>query len=120
MQHASYELRISDWSSDVCPSDLRVIRDSFGGAVIERQAAGFAADPENFLELGDCHRRDFGGCNVAADRRKERKSVVKVKSVAIRVDIGGRSISKRKNIMSRSEDGLLKRRKKKNEKKGRQ
>src|SRR3546814_9340881 len=44
MQKTAYELRISDWSSDVCSSDLAAKRDVFGGragALIE-EAAGAA------------------------------------------------------------------------------
>src|SRR3546814_1861726 len=40
-------MRISDWSSDVCSSDLRIGRQSFAGAGLSRRSAG-----------GPCHHRD--------------------------------------------------------------
>src|SRR3546814_3245806 len=36
-QKTAYELRISDWSSDVCSSDLAVLGLAFGGAVVRRR-----------------------------------------------------------------------------------
>src|SRR3546814_16300464 len=79
-------MRISDWSSDVCSSDLQsdfdaVLADRFGNAV-----------------GGESWHED-----VAARLRgrgislRDRKSVVSGKSVSVRVDLGGRRIIKKKN-----------------------
>src|SRR3546814_17374229 len=77
-QKAAYEMRISDWSSDVCSSDLE-------HRPAERPAdAGDAADhPSLFADDGG------GG--------PDRKSVVKGKSVSVRVDLGGRRVIKNKS-----------------------
>src|SRR3546814_5543975 len=82
-QKTAYEMRISDWSSDVCSSDLafKVILGEapFGpggdgpGVIASRFAAG--------------RQRDGG---------RDRKSVVWGKSVSVRVDLGGRRIIKKK------------------------
>src|SRR3546814_16902266 len=102
-------MRISDWSSDVCSSDLGALRP-------EQQDV---ARPE--LEIGE-RRRARGrqqDDTLPADLRpyakgvplgvppdvgahriihaRERKSVVKGKSVSVRVDLGGLRILKKKN-----------------------
>src|SRR3546814_20602414 len=84
-QKTAYEMRISDWSSDVCSSDLR---------------AG-AGRPVQARRL---HRRRTvcaGRARQRAGRRHrrcppDRKSVVEGKSVSVRVDLGGRRILKKK------------------------
>src|SRR3546814_14962762 len=103
-------MRISDWSSDVCSSDLLW--------------EGIAADPasiptavEELLRwvtpLNNMFRTVAADCEVdgvamrAGDRialvypsanrdEADRKRVVKGKSVSVRVDLGGRRISKKK------------------------
>src|SRR3546814_11709803 len=115
-------MRISDWSSDVCSSDL-----ADGGPARNAKIAG---DSEcSFYSFGNAHflrwRRKF---NVAANRkanghhspwagyirflpvlevcamqgvgrsvRGDRKSDVSGKSVSVRVALGGRRIMKKKN-----------------------
>src|SRR3546814_5961667 len=94
-QKTAYEMRISDWSSDVCSSDLGLrcrsapARTAF--EIRSRVDAGVrtvgrpAADHR---QLRRPYRRD-----PAADR----ESVVEGKSVSVRVDLGGlRSIKKKK------------------------
>src|SRR3546814_20469094 len=85
-QKTAYEMRISDWSSDVCSSDLH-----------ERNRC----EVHLFYLLSSSGRRA-----VAEDRAalahiihewRDRKSVVKGKSVSVRVDLGGRRIIKKKN-----------------------
>src|SRR3546814_7539379 len=44
-QKTAYEMRISDWSSDVCSSDLAEA--GFGGVEVARDRAGFAAIVRN-------------------------------------------------------------------------
>src|SRR3546814_19466981 len=108
-------MRISDWSSDVCSSDLGLLFDrtqahqhgARGDAVVDvvhdlgHPAAGLRgqrrlahrlhhAVPGAALSgrgIGDDHRLE------ALDR--DRKSVVWGKSVSVRVDLGGRSSIKK-------------------------
>src|SRR3546814_15939766 len=109
-------MRISDWSSDVCSSDLlavmpvppvkiiiglrhwmnrapvRVVRgdDALdGGEAIIKPAGGFMQIVEQALVI--CGK---GGSGLPA--REDRKSVVLGKSVSVRVDLGGRRILKKK------------------------
>src|SRR3546814_19603955 len=74
MQKTAYEMRISDWSSDVCSSDLSRQDES-----IFRQGA----DP-----VALCRRLAISRSSYGADR----KSVVAGKSVSVRVGLGGRRI----------------------------
>src|SRR3546814_6504339 len=43
-QKTAYEMRISDWSSDVCSSDLQPRRQRLGGGGIRRQNDGLVAE----------------------------------------------------------------------------
>src|SRR3546814_12892190 len=96
-------MRISDWSSDVCSSDLpggaerRWPRNACGRARLpafaERAglAAGRAGIQPGRADTGTTGR--LGGAATATGRRAEdRKSVVEGKSVSVRVDLGGRRI----------------------------
>src|SRR3546814_8323590 len=80
------ELRSSDWSSDVCSSDLDLSR--------SRQ------DPQRQARAHQRLRRTEENDAAATDRgrgthgRQDRKSVVSGKSVSERVDLGGRRIIK--------------------------
>src|SRR3546814_21022311 len=88
-------MRISDWRSDVCSSDLP--------EQLERQRA-IIAEVERLRQrerLGiPGHRARVGeGACLGIDQRRgeqmlDRKSVVSGKSVAVRVDLGGRRIIK--------------------------
>src|SRR3546814_12150514 len=88
-QKTAYEMRISDWSSDVCSSDLqrvehhRVAIENPGvdGIVI----AQHLADPLDAIT----HTAHPG----------DRKSVVYGKSVSVRVDLGGRRLIKKTLIL---------------------
>src|SRR3546814_6049792 len=42
-QKTAYEMRISDWSSDVCSSDLRFVSGALGGGAAAAMAAWFPA-----------------------------------------------------------------------------
>src|SRR3546814_11447130 len=85
-------MRISDWSSDVCSSDLLAQHveqaDEHRYLHQHRQAAGQRVDA--VLLLQPLHLR---GLLLLVDR----KSVVWGKSVSVRVDLGGRRIIKKKN-----------------------
>src|SRR3546814_14190020 len=111
------EVRISDWSSDVCSSDLRPARMARTGhqgsvdrgqgrrPVIERESPF----PAILSAFGDAARRapqrhhrlsrTRGLLRGRRDRnwqRGDRKSVVEGKSVSVRGDLGGRRIIKKK------------------------
>src|SRR3546814_19221189 len=105
-------MRISDWSSDVCSSDLRFIgraefgtRRFFDAARVPRRLDArhlhAQADAEEgdvpFAREADAGDLAFGPALAEADR----KSVVSGKSVSERVDLGGRRIIKKKTQIHR-------------------
>src|SRR3546814_12685280 len=80
-QKTAYEMRISDWSSDVCSSDLKRAR-------LPRPAVRHAQ-----IALG----RERTGLDLAeADRERSEERRVGT-SASVRVDLGGRRIIKKKN-----------------------
>src|SRR3546814_11099583 len=113
-QKTAYELRISDWSSDVCSSDL-VHRDGadftagIGGffdilrpGQIEERVQGFVVAQDRRLQ-GQAKTVGHGRALNAVEQRavagliQDRKSVGKGTRVSVRVDLGGRrSIKKKK------------------------
>src|SRR3546814_12837820 len=110
-------MRISDWSSDVCSSDLNDVRQRAGlepktGAdvpnqetfrrwVAQERRVEFAFENLRWFDLVRTDRAldvmgdflsEYGlGANV-----KDRKSVVSGKGVSVRVDLGGARIIKNK------------------------
>src|SRR3546814_6939692 len=87
----AYEMRISDWSSDVCSSDLRRV------PVQVSSGEGGENDAQD-LPLALARRRARAarrGGHSLGPRREDRTSVVKGKSVSVRVDLGGRRIIKK-------------------------
>src|SRR3546814_16145549 len=100
-------MRISDWSSDVCSSDLRdrgrahlaVIGDQVAIADVMRVARparhvlapGDGEQQPLRVGPGVRHRADEGGLEPG-----DRKSVVWGTSVSVRVDLGGTRILKQK------------------------
>src|SRR3546814_7402540 len=106
-QKTAYEWRISDWSSDVCSSDLTGGGEGRGRAAAlaagnRREDAGApAAHPARRAAV---HRPDQRAAAAVAQRARarrhrcqDRKSVVSGKSVSVRVALGGRRIIKKKN-----------------------
>src|SRR3546814_9287157 len=95
-QKTAYEMRISDWSSDVCSSDLLLRH----GLVVEFAGAfGIQAEVE-LVVPAELEARLAQG--VVAHLRAgmalgevDRTSVVSGQRVSVRVDIGGRRIIKR-------------------------
>src|SRR3546814_15084937 len=87
-------MRISDWSSDVCSSDLLELQEYRCHPAIWRRAdrrgtrlAGRGSRYRSQRRLDRCDHRD-------EPRRPERKSVVSGKRVSVRVDLVGRRIRK--------------------------
>src|SRR3546814_15268108 len=114
-------MRISDWSSDVCSSDLtagdleppgpgraRVVGDRAAGRprvharpgphTLDRRAGG-GADGGG---AGD--GRGHRGAETRLRGDEARKSVVEGKSVAVRVDLGGRRILKQTRNLKKSKN----------------
>src|SRR3546814_19114435 len=98
-------MRISDWSSDVCSSDLRL-----GGCASRSRPRGSTAFSWRQREKVE-GRRPFVHNSSSLKRRgfyeqipsqsRDRKSVGEGKSVSVRLDVGGRRIikkNKKKNI----------------------
>src|SRR3546814_17554584 len=97
-QMTAYEMRISDWSSDVCSSYLTCIplltwKDELLKKILDTDAVSEMKNSRNRKKYE--HR---SGSNTPQDcDGLDRKSVVKGKSVSVRVDLGGRRIIKKKN-----------------------
>src|SRR3546814_11227457 len=121
-QKTAYEMRISDWSSDVCSSDLHPVLFQAGASDQGRDLAARRAEaiyavaydlPASQEYYRDIKRRvreagrkdpvpimpglvTYVG-STDAETRADRKSVVSGKSVSVRVDLGGRGHIKKKN-----------------------
>src|SRR3546814_12457519 len=99
-------MRISDWSSDVCSSDL--VADHLRGVRVRPEDVVVEeAVPVESRLLGDLWGTDRAvpherGDTVERTRsrgellERDRKSVAEGKSVSVRVDLGGRRINKKK------------------------
>src|SRR3546814_16868263 len=101
-QKTAYEMRISDWSSDVCASDLCLAavsrcRCAIGaGLGLSGRAGGPASGPV-------CGGQPPRPRRPTARRLVERKSVVEGTSVAVRVDLVGRRRFKKKLTNTRQQ-----------------
>src|SRR3546814_17136283 len=108
-QNTAYEMRISDWSSDVCSSDQRwtnqlsrQVRSADVELVAEFSQIQTSISELMKLQIGDVLPIEIhptitahvGGVPVM--ECGDRKSVVQGKSVSVRVVMGGRSIIKKK------------------------
>src|SRR3546814_11508280 len=101
-QKTAYELRISDWSSDVCSSDLFAL------------AAASNAHALNYVQrvpascgtyaVSEQNRDAYLFSNAAPT--PDRKSVVSGKSVSVRVDLGGRRFIKKKKARPTAEHNV--------------
>src|SRR3546814_15989099 len=95
-------MRISDWSSDVCSSDLHLLRCDLllrdgRGTEMACQVLGRDAGANlNGTDLIPALLEQYRGQRIALDR----KSVVSGKSVSVRVDLGCRRIIKKKNSVT--------------------
>src|SRR3546814_2090756 len=89
-QKTAYEMRISDWSSDVCSSDLRPIPALPSTPI---SAVDTLSTPKRMPR--SISHASARGTGPAAGR--DRKSDVEGKSVSVRVDLGGRRLIIKKN-----------------------
>src|SRR3546814_14616444 len=108
----AYEMRISDWSSDVCSSDLIPIRAGDGTGRVVPRAAGTGAwrHPDESDRQRTFGRKRGGGGTAQrmggrarlsgaspAPAAADRKLVATATSVDVVVNLGGRSVIKKKN-----------------------
>src|SRR3546814_16925198 len=107
-QKTAYEMRISDWSSDVCSSDLcrvrchalllvlaRANRPSIGLPEIPPMGM-LSGSPEQEAPMSTTSTYTVTGMNCG-----DRKSVVWGKSVSVRVELGGSRIINKKKTRQR-------------------
>src|SRR3546814_16754648 len=100
----AYEMRISDWSSDVCSSDLKSVVAAEESRPDEALpvAAAAAPDTDSPAEVEDPNE-DLQP-NESLDKDSDytdRKSVVSGKSESVRVEFSGRRIcKKKKNVIN--------------------
>src|SRR3546814_12592735 len=102
-QKTAYKLRISDWSSDVCSSDLPYLP-----ASETRHCCRHSTNPPDPMRRRSGRRpvrqspRSFqpGPPAKAFRPQSDRKSVVSGKRVAVRVDLGGRRIIKQQHLLT--------------------
>src|SRR3546814_1952134 len=115
-QKTAYEMRISDWSSDVCSSDLIYKSPSAAGSAV---MGGTACNGWRFWSLegeeaAPKERAPKAPNEPRAARPKpargtpaaptiDRKSVLKGNSVQVRVELGGRRIVKKTITQNRLE-----------------
>src|SRR3546814_16832300 len=112
-QKTAYEMRISDWSSDVCSSDLPIqrhhivleIEQVVGNGGVHRHphivARNHGRGGQHPCAVRACAERQGYGprqCGATRGDLPDRKSVVWGKSVSVRLDLGGVSIIKKKKI----------------------
>src|SRR3546814_15685290 len=96
-------MRISDWSSEVCFSDLS--KGETADEITKSLDSGELSPAFRSEGRGQTSRAATRGrgsaaraAEDAAQQTEDRQSVVSGKSVSVRVDIGGRRIIKKKTI----------------------
>src|SRR3546814_3137844 len=88
-QKTAYEMRISDWSSDVCSSDL--VNGSGNAGQYEGQANGSLATAEDDGDMVTCTPRSCNGsmrttpCQIAVDDSASRACATSIRSEERRV-----------------------------------
>src|SRR3546814_3338384 len=72
-QKTAYEMRISDWSSDVCSSDLLVSRQARGDLLLKQGYRGAAltrTEPREHIGIGEIRTQ-----SLAADEQTRQRAV---------------------------------------------
>src|SRR3546814_4546485 len=92
-QKTAYEMRISDWSSDVCSSDLHGRR-ALKAEIRQLLSDQTDIDTEMYLLLDEQGNKLAGNLDLFDAARSEERRVGK--GVSVRVDLGGRRIIKKK------------------------
>src|SRR3546814_16427906 len=87
-------MRISDWSADVCSSDLGRSGPDLRRDLVERTAEAFD-HVVDFLVSDDQRRREGGDLAPVCAQDQARKRVVQGRGVSGRVDLGGRRLIKK-------------------------
>src|SRR3546814_14886266 len=112
-QKTAVEMLISDWSSDVCSSDLLLIRDWSSITLTDVARAAGISRQTIYNEFGSRQGLAEGYALRLADRLVnavdaatnnnlgDRKRVVKGKSVSVSLDLGGRRYIKQTKEASR-------------------
>src|SRR3546814_18924372 len=95
-------MRISDWSSDVCSSDLALlVTMSVHQRAVRRDRPKLEIQPATFVltqqELLEQERLPRQRRRLVARQQGDRKSVVSGKRVSVRGDLGGSRIIQKKN-----------------------
>src|SRR3546814_20720343 len=90
----AYDRRISDWSSDLCSSDL-LIRVVFALGLVELDSSVDTPPPGDRRDRATRHRVAAGGFGQRC-AQVARKSVVLGQSMSVCVDFGGRRIITKK------------------------
>src|SRR3546814_998762 len=107
-QKTAYEMRISDWSSDVCSSALLGTNhlSPAASALLTQVASAVSALPNPVAMRGHTDSRPYNprpgtapGMNNWILSTQHRKSAVEGKRVSLRVGLGGRRFSKKKSDM---------------------
>src|SRR3546814_5152247 len=105
-QKTAYEMRISDWSSDVCSSDLhagsvrrwRIVNNAMSIGPPSRPSTNWEAHSKASPASGAATAGGLPTTSNSATNGADRKSLGSGKSVAVRVGLGGRSNMKKKNV----------------------
>src|SRR3546814_12873203 len=107
-------MRISDWSSDVCSSDLidpakartptrDELRQLERSVVLRNENRDLRTLRSHILDLpAENTHVEIWRCGNEAGDLADRKSVVEGKSVSVRVDLGSRCIIKKKKTTKRN------------------
>src|SRR3546814_17583362 len=108
-QKTAYEMRISDWSSDVCSSDLRLRNMT----ALKPRATGSRTQehPSAFRARISAHRSSAANASrstaAAAISPKIGRASCRERVCQYRVDLGGRRLIKKKKTESKTHENLI-------------
>src|SRR3546814_18448977 len=89
-------MRISDWSSDVCSSDLPLEQIAFDRDLLKGPVGVRRARAGEMLKLLDGRDASLDDGFLLVNDAEDRKRAVEGKSVSVRVGLGGRRIIQKK------------------------